>query len=152
MVEIVELNGEILLFIKGNVPSLKNSKIKTSRGIFSSKTVKRYLNSLGIQSYSPSKKIVKGYVNRPNEFEKVFDFFKSKLINKPYEIGFHFVRKSKHSFDFNNANQIIADLLTAHNIIEDDDMNNFIPFAFKINDKYYTYDKENPGVYIKILN
>ena len=62
MVEIVELNGEILLFIKGNVPSLKNSKIKTSRGIFSSKTVKRYLNSLGIQSYSPSKKIVKGYL------------------------------------------------------------------------------------------
>ena len=68
----------------------------------------------------------------------------------PFEIGFHFVRKSKHKFDFNNANQIIADLLTAHGIIEDDNMDYFIPYAFKMNEQYYTIDKENPGVYIKL--
>lgn len=152
MVKIVELNGEELLFIEGNVPSLKNGKIKTSKGIFSSKTVKKYLNSLGIQSYSSSKKLVKGFIKKPNEFEKTREFFKKHLKNKPYEIGFHFNRKSKHNFDFNNANQLIADLLVAHDIIEDDDMNNFIPFAFKINNQYYTYNKNNPGVYIKILN
>lgn len=152
MVEIIQLNGEEYLFIKGNVPSLKNSKIKTSRGIFSSKTVKKYINSLGIQSYSPSKKIVKGYVNKPNEFEKTFEYFNKNLKNKPYEIGFHFIRKSRHSFDFNNANQIIADLMSAHNIIEDDDMDNFLPYPLKINKMAYSYDKNNPGVLIKILN
>ena len=152
MVEIIQLNGEEYLFIKGNVPSLKNSKIKTSKGIFSSKTVKKYLNSLGIQSYSCSKKIVKGYITRPNEFEKTFEYFKKNLENKPYEIGFHFIRKSKHSFDFNNANQIIADLMTAHNIIEDDNMDNFLPYPLKINNVAYSYNKDNPGVLIKILN
>ena len=30
-----------MIFIPGNVPSLKNSKVKTSRGIFSSPTVTR---------------------------------------------------------------------------------------------------------------
>lgn len=152
MVKNLELDGKPAIFIEGHVPSLKNGKIKSSRGIFSSKTVKRYLNNLGIQSYSSSKKIVKGYVKKENEFEKVREFFEKNLINKPYEIGFHFVRKSKHNFDFNNANQLIADLLVAHNILEDDDMTNFIPFALKINDVYYSYDKKNPGVYIQILN
>lgn len=152
MVKNLELDGKPTIFIEGHVPSLKNGKIKSPKGIFSSKTVKRYLNSLGIQSYSSSKKIVKGYVTRKNEFEEVREFFEKNLKNKPYEIGFHFVRKSRHSFDFNNANQLIADLLVAHNIIEDDDMDNFIPFAFKINDNYYSYDKLNPGVYIQILN
>ena len=57
----MKLNGDEYLFIGTNVPSLKNSKIKTSRGIFSSKTVGKYLRGLGIQSFSSSKKIVKGY-------------------------------------------------------------------------------------------
>lgn len=152
MVKIVTLNGDEYLFISTNVPSLKNSKVKTSKGIFSSKTVGKYLRGLGIQSYSSGKKIVKGYVNRPNEFLKCKEYFEKYLINKPYEIGFHFVRGTRHKFDFNNATQIIADLMTAHNFIEDDDMDNFIPIPFKINNQFYTYNKEHPGVYIKILN
>jgi hypothetical protein len=152
MVKVLTLNGSEYLFISTNVPSLKNSKVKTSKGIFSSKTVGKYLRGLGIQSYSSGKKIVKGYVNRPNEFLKCKEYFEKYLLNKPYEIGFHFVRGTKHKFDFNNATQIIADLMTAHDFIEDDDMDNFIPFPFKINNQFYTYNKENPGVYIKILN
>ena len=138
-----------LIFIPGNCPSLKNSKIKTSRGIFPSKTVKSYLTDLGIQKYSASRKEVVGYAKKPNKFEEVFN---KALEGKepPVEIGFHFVRKTKHKFDFNNANQIIADLLTAHGIIEDDNMDYFIPYAFKMNDKFYTIDKENPGVYLQI--
>ena len=65
------MNNNDLIFIPGNVPSLKNSKVKTSRGIFSSPTVNRFVRSLGIQSFSSSKKIVKGYkdLSRPNKFE-----------------------------------------------------------------------------------
>jgi hypothetical protein len=141
-----------LIFIPFNVPSLKNSKIKTSRGIFPSKTVKNYLSDLGIQRYSASRKEVVGYKTKPNKFEELRDKFIKALEGKepPIEIGFHFVRKTKHQFDFNNANQIIADLFTAHGIIEDDNMDYFIPYAFKMNDKFYTIDKENPGVYIRI--
>ena len=143
---------EKLIFIPFNVPSLKNSKVKTSRGIFASPTVKKYLSLLGIQSYSSGKKIVKGYVKRENLFEKLRSEFERELKGKtePYNFGFHFVRDSRRSFDFNNANQIIADLLVAHDIIEDDNMNYFLPYPLKINGKAYVIDKENPGVYVKI--
>ena len=140
------------IWIPFNVPSLKNSKIKTARGIFPSKTVKQYLVNLGIQSYSASRKTVVGYVRRPNLFEELKPLFEKRLEGKepPFEVGFHFIRKSKHKFDFNNASQIIADLMTAHNIIEDDNMDCFIPYAFRINQQFYSVDKENPGVYIEI--
>lgn len=141
-----------LIFIPFNTPSLKNSKIKTSRGIFPSKTVKKYLSDLGIQKYSSSRKEVLGYKTKPNLIEELRDKFNKVLEGKepPFEIGFHFVRKSKHKFDFNNANQIVADLLVAHDIISEDNMDIFIPYAFKMNEQFYTIDKENPGVYIKV--
>ena len=143
-----------LIFIKGNVPSSKNSRINTSRGSFASKTVKAYLNSLGIQSYSSSKKIVKGYVNKPNLIENLREDFLKQIEGKnlPLEIGFHFVRNSKRKFDFHNIVQISLDLLTAHDFIIDDNMDCVIPFALKIGDDFYSVNKDNPGVYIKILN
>ncbi len=142
-----------LVFIPGNVPSLKNSKIKTSRGIFSSKTVKKYLTNFGIQRYSSSKKEIIGYKTRPNIFQdEIVPQILKLLENKeaPYEFGFHFVRGTKHKFDFNNANQLIADLFVAHSVIEDDNMDYFLPYPLKINNKAYTIDKENPGVYVFI--
>lgn len=141
-----------LIFIPNNVPSLKNSKVKTSRGIFSSKTVKKYLGKLGIQTYSVSKKTVTGYVRRPNKFKLLVPEFEAELEGSipPFEIGLHFVRDSKRAFDFNNASQIIADLMVAHGIIEDDNMNYFLPYPLKINNQAYTVDKNNPGVFVKI--
>ena len=152
MVKSIELDGNIYLFIEGNVPSLKNSKIKTAKGIFSSKTVKKYISKLGIMSYSPSRKSVIGFVRRENHFLQCQAYFDEYLGDKPYEVGFHFIRGTKHKFDFNNATQVIADLMTAHNFIEDDDMDNFLPYPMKLNGKAYSYDKENPGVLIRILN
>lgn len=153
-----------MIFIKYNTPSLKNSKIKTSRGIFSSKTIKKYLNKLGIQSYSSSKKIVKGYVNRDNEFENLRNQFQIAFQNKPFPvlICFHFVRDTKRNFDFGNATEIIFDLLTAHNIIPDDNITFTIPSVMSIegilpteenmhNTQWYSVDKFNSGVWIKII-
>lgn len=142
----------IEIFIQGNVPSLKNSKVKTSRGIFPSKTVTKYLRSLGIQAYSASKKTVTEYKTKENEFkiktQELRDYLKDKTY--PVEIYFHFVRDSKRTFDFNNVNQIILDLLTAHEIILDDNMDYVIPIPYKKDGKYYTLKKEQPGVWIKI--
>ena len=146
------VNNE-LIFIPGNVPSSKNSRINTTKGSFASKTVKSYLNSLGIQSYSSSKKLVKGYVNKPNLIESLREDFLKQTSGKelPLEIGFHFIRDSKRKFDFHNIVQVVLDLMTAHDIIIDDNMDCVIPFALKIDGKFYSVNKENPGVWIKII-
>jgi hypothetical protein len=140
------------IFIPGNTPSLKNSKIATRKGIFPSKTVAKYLRSLGIQYFSSSKKIVKEYVdkNRPNLFRESFKDWKKP--NNQVIIGFHFVRATKHKFDFGNACQIIQDLMVAHDFIEDDNMNYLIPVPVLKDDNWFTYDKENPGCYIYIID
>ena len=146
------VNNE-LIWIPFNTPALKNSKVKTSRGIFSSPTVKKYLRKLGIQSYSSSKKIVKGYVNKPNLIENLREDFLKQIEGKelPLEIGFHFVRNSLRKWDFHNIVQAPLDLLTAHDIIIDDNIDCVVPFALKIDNKFYSVDKLNPGVWIKII-
>lgn len=153
-----------LIWIPYNTPALKNSKVKTGRGIFSSPTVKKYLRKLGIQSYSSSKKIVKGYVTRPNEFEKLREQFEKSLLNKgfPVLICFHFVRDSKRLFDFGNATEIIFDLLTAHDIIPDDNVSFIFPSIMTVDGilpneenirklEWYSINKEQSGVWIKIV-
>lgn len=152
-----------MIFIPGNIPSLKNSKIKTAHGVFSSKTVKKFLNNLGIQSYSVRKKIIKGYVNKPNYFEELRSQFEEALENKEYPIlvSFHFVRDTKRLFDFGNATELIFDLLTSHDIIPDDNVSYVFPSVMTIDGilpnetnmnqlQWYSVDKNNSGVYIKI--
>lgn len=139
-------------FIPGSTPSLKNSKVKTPRGIFPSKTVKKYLASLGIQKYSVSKKEVVGYKTRPNLFiESLKGFPKFKEEDYPIILGFYFVRRTRANFDFNNANSLITDLLVAHNFIEDDSMKYLIPMPIQKDNTWYKVDKENPGVIIKLI-
>jgi hypothetical protein len=144
----------IEIFIPFNTPSLKNSKVKTRRGIFASPTVTKYLRSLGIQSFSSREKEIKGYVSadRPNVFKKLFEEAGWVKPEGQVVIGFHFVRKSKHKFDFGNACQIVQDLMVAHDFIEDDNMNYLVPIPFQINDEWFSYDKENPGVYIRLYS
>ena len=142
-----------MIFIPGNVPSSKNSKIAVSgKGVFHSKTVKKYLRSLNIQTYSVSKKTVKGYVRDPNIFETFRNEFNEMLVGKetPYLLQLHFVRRTKHKADFGNLQQIIADLLVAHDFIEDDNMDIMFPVPLKIGGCYYSYNKTIPGVFIKI--
>lgn len=155
-----------MIFIPGCVPSLKNSKVKTKRGIFSSPTVNKYIRKLGIQSFSSSKKLVKGYVDkdRPNEIEALRKEFEKMKIGKddPLFIGYHHVRDSKRLFDFSNSVEIIQDLFTAHNFIEDDNVKYVFPIPMTRDGKlpsiknirkhdWYSVDTENPGVFIKLF-
>ena len=139
------------IFIPGNVPSLKNSKIKTDKGIFPSKTVVKYLRSLGIKSYSSSKKIITIYRKYPYKFGPIVEPMRQELktAKRPHVVMFHFVRDSKRKFDFINAVQIIADLLVAADIILDDDMDNFIPYPWRRVGQWYSYDKDKPGVWLE---
>ena len=135
-------------FIAGNVPSLKNSKVATAHGVFHSKTVSKYLQVKGVKSYSPSKKIVEDYKTRPNEFRKEVAGMKAELekFKKPYRIGLYAIRDSKRKFDYINFSQIILDLLTAHGVIDDDNMDEVIPVFLG-----YEVDKSKAGVKIKIM-
>lgn len=147
-------NNEI--FIQGNVPSLKNSRVKTSKGIFPSKTCMKYLRSLGVQSYSASRKVITGYKTRPNIFlDSITDEFKEclKQAKKPVKLGFYFIRDSNRRFDYINALQLPLDMCTAAGIIEDDDASNICPVIMEVNGNLgYHVDKNNPGIIIKVLN
>ena len=137
------------IFVPFNTPSSKNSKIATSRGVFHSKTVMKYLRELGIQHYSVSKKEVTEYKTKPNLFRLAFkDWIKPEGQVK---IGFHFVRDSRRRADFTNLIQVILDLMVAHDFIEDDNMDYVLPFPMEKDGKYYSINKDKPGVYIKIL-
>lgn len=142
----INVNND-LIFIEGNVPSLKNSKqfipsrvTKNGKIIRSmlipSKTVTKYLKSYEYQFMGRQPRL--DFINNTNEMQ-------------PKLIGFHFVRGSKHKFDFGNACQIIQDLMVKHGWIEDDNMDFLIPIPFPMNGLWYSYNKLNPGVYIKII-
>lgn len=135
------------VFIPFNTPSLKNSKVATSKGVFPSKTVRKYLQNLGVKKYSCSKGTFENYKTRPNLFEKTVKPMREVFIRRvpPYAIGLFFIRDSKRKFDWINAAQIICDLLTAHGVIEDDNMDFLIPQPIQIVNSWYTIDKERPG-------
>lgn len=143
------------IFIEGNTPSLKNSKVATSKGVFPSKTVRKYLQSLGVKKYSCSKGTFENYATRPNLFEAAVEVMKDTLTDRepwpcqaPHVVGFFFIRDSKRKFDFINAAQIICDLLTAHGVIQDDNMDNLIPVPIQVAGSWYTIDKDRPGCII----
>ena len=155
-----------MIFIEGSVPSLKNSKVKTSRGIFHSPTVSKYIRSLGIQHFNSRKKEVKGYVdpNRPNVIEGLRKEFEAMLIGKdnPIFIGYHHIRKTHAHFDFSNSVELIQDLLTSHDIIMDDNVKYVFPIPMTINgelpnennlrtENWYTVDKVGHGVWLKFF-
>lgn len=141
-----------MVFIQGNIPSSKNSKVATSRGVFHSKTVAKFLREMGIQHYSVSKKEVAYYKTKPCLFpvKELKELFKN--VEYPCEVGLHFVRQTKSRFDLINIAQIVMDLMVAFKIIEDDDTSHVLPRNVWINGQSSSVSKTNPGVFILILN
>lgn len=134
------------IFIPFNTPSSKNSR----QGRFFSKTVRKYLQKLGVKNYSLSKKTVENYKTRPNLFEQAVWSMRNDLRGRqlPHVVGFYFVRGTRHHFDWINAAAIICDLLVAHRVIEDDDVYNLIPIPYMIGTQWFEYDKQKPGVWL----
>jgi hypothetical protein len=137
-----------LIFIPGSVPSSKNSKVKCAKGVFNSPAVRKYLQFIGVKKYG--KDYVENYKTRPNLFDT--PELRAELQGEyPLIVGFHFVRKTKGRFDFHNLCQIICDLLVAHQMIPDDDIDHLIPVPMVIEGRLWTKDKDAPGVYLKLL-
>ena len=118
------------IFIAGNVPSSKNGKRWTGKYLIHSKTVMNYI-----------KKTKEDWINNKEKFEKLV---KNKEV--PYKIEFTFLRNSRRKFDYINPAQTAQDLMVKYEWIEDDNCE-FIKPSFED----YVYDKENPGVEIRVL-
>ena len=126
---------ENLFFCPTNTPSSKNSRQFARGRLLPSKATTRW------------RKETEGWWrDNRDEFRNIA--FKKK---KPLKVEFHFVRKSKHKFDFVNPLQTVQDEMTKFDWIDDDNVEELIPFPAEMNGSFYTYDKDNPGVYFKII-
>ena len=123
------------IFIPGNVPSSKNSRMMTKSGLL--------IKSPLCFKYEKATKDI--FVEKSKEFREYVG-----EIDKPLFIRLHFVRDSKRRGDFHNLTQFIADLLVKNGWIEDDNMNQVFFVPYKIEGKWYSVDKENCGVWIKV--
>lgn len=122
------------MFIPGNVPSSKNNRVWTGKYFVESKACKKWRK----------------------ETAKYWKEYKVKFLQDiagkkfPLKIGLHFVRGTKHAYDWVNPVQTIQDEMVKHGWLEDDNVNIMFPVPMKIKNKYSTYSKEEPGVWIKI--
>jgi len=126
-----------MIFIPGSVPSSKNSRILTRSGLFiASKATQLWRKDTGL-IWSKERKT-----------------FNIECTGKlfPLFVGMHFVRKTKHKYDFVNPVQTIQDEMVHHKWIEDDNTGILYPLPLKINGEYSSYDPKNPGVYIHVYS
>ena len=121
------------IFIPGNVPSSKNSRVWTGKFFVSSKAVTKW------------RKDTKPY------WEDNLALFNDMLLDaydgiSPIRLEITFVRNSKHKFDYINPCQTIMDEMVKYGWLPDDNADIVIPVF-----EPYEYDKSNPGVYLEIL-
>ena len=132
------MNNEI--FIPINVPSSKNNKQIVYRGrrafLINGKLTTRYIKNTA-STWKLHKPLFLNMING---------------LQKPYIIGFHFVRDSKRKWDFINACQTTQDIMTSMGWILDDNLDVMFPVPFQIDGRWYSVDKDKPGVYIKVFS
>lgn len=121
---------ENALFIAGNVASSKNGRLFGGR--VSSKSCQKY--------YKESKAAWSDIKNKT----WFLNCLKGKVT--PYRIEFTFVRSSKRRFDYINPCQTVQDLMVKAGWLIDDNSSYINPSFGEAQ-----YDKDNPGVWIKVL-
>lgn len=123
-------------FIPYNTPSSKNSRrlVKGGRFIASKQTMRwRKLTE-------------EAFVTQKDAFRKAL-----KKEDKPYKIGFFFIRDSKRKWDFANPLNTVQDAMVYHGWIDDDNVYEMIPFPLEEGGAFFKIDKDNAGVIIRIL-
>lgn len=132
-----------VIYIKGNTPSLKNSKeifqvftkqsecCKTNGGFMTKEDGTWKCTKCGNPAIRHTKPILVK-AKRVSEFEKAhqddfvkqLDTWKSIIIDKkrPYRIGMYFIRDSFRLFDYVNASQVLLDMMTTAGYYIDDNV------------------------------
>lgn len=125
-------------FISGySVPSKKNS-----RQNFVSKSTHKIISIPSKKHAEYVKMTAMQYKAFGIEFKRTVAHYK---LEYPLHIEFTFVRSTKHSFDYCNSCQTVEDIIKG-SWIPDDSADYIIPYF-----KPYEFNKNNPGVRIKIL-
>ncbi len=129
------MSEENIFFCPSGTPSSKNSRQWTG---------KRFL---------PSRATIAWRAETQSFWEDNKDRFIEQLkdVEKPYKLGFHFVRKSKHQYDWVNPIQTMQDEMSKYGWIDDDNTLEMIPYPLCIDGQWSSYSKENPGCYMKII-
>jgi len=124
----------MILFCEGNVPSSKNGRRWTGK------------------YFVPSKATIRWRKDTKWWWIENKDVFKELVKNKklPLKVGLHFVRGSRHRYDWVNPVQTIQDEMVKMEWIEDDDVINILPFPFKMKKSFTSYNKERAGFYLKV--
>lgn len=129
----------VTFYIPGNVPSSKNSKIATRHGVFISKQTREWV-----------RKTRNWFVYYRKDFLAALEG-----KEKPYRIGFKFVRDSRRTFDYLNPMQTVQDMMTggfkekkteetlSRTWLEDDNADIILPIP-----EPYEFKKNDGGVYI----
>lgn len=117
-------------FISTNTPSSKNNRVWTGYAFIPSQMTRKWL-----------KKTKKEWLDQKEEFLKVIS-----QLDKPYYIEFTFIRRTRHRFDYINIAQAPLDVMQEHGWLDDDSADYVKPYFGD-----YLYDKENPGLIIKVL-
>lgn len=127
----------MLIFIPGAVPSSKNGRIRTKSGLFIASKATQHWRKITLPLWTHNRRA-----------------FVEQCIGKdaPFIVGMHFVRGTRHRWDFINPCQTIQDEMTYHQWLADDNVEHILPVPLKVNGQYWSYDKNNPGVYIKVLS
>ena len=81
------------------------------------------------------------YLDNKDKFIKMI-----KGKDLPLNISFKFIRNSRRKFDYINPAQTVQDLMVKYDYIKDDNCTCIVPYF-----EQYEYDKEKPGVIIKVL-
>jgi hypothetical protein len=118
------------IFIPGNVPSSKNSRVWTGKFFVVSKTTTKWRKSTASDW----------------ELNRLAFTQKADQLPKPITVKFTFIRGTKHKFDYVNPLQTVLDEMVHKQWIIDDNADEILPVFGT-----YSYDKENPGVKIEIL-
>ena len=99
--------------------------------LIQSKTVRNYLKQYEIQ-----------YKLYANKFKELI-----KNKQKPYYIGFYFIRDSKRKFDYNNLTQLPQDLMVKNGWLDDDNADYIVPIGIG-----YEVNKAKAGLIITVLD
>ena len=121
---------DLTFFIPDNTPSSKNSKVWTGKYFLPSAYTRKWI-----------KRTKQDWINQRGAFVAAL-----ATLSPPYFIEFTFIRKTKHKFDYINIAQAPLDQMTLHGWLPDDNADVVKPYFGD-----YIYDKNNPGLLIKIL-
>lgn len=150
ILQALNIDSSEAIFIRGEVPSSKNSKRIFTR--HASRSNWKHYGRTVVPFITDSEATTKYKKNKKGEYaERVMDWKRIIAGKKtPLYVEFIFLRSTKQKWDYNNLTECPQDLMQECGWIDDDDTT--IMFPFPPPPPGFLIDKNNAGVIIKLSN